>query len=116
MSDITASGLDGAISTISYLTCAIGLHTADGEIIGAGNYRRETIDWSTPVNHSVLNATEIVFSIAGSDWGIITHICGYNNIEAGLGTCSFTAPIDPVHIRHNDQMAIPPGSLKISAL
>lgn len=97
----------------------IALYTSDptdadtGTEVSGGAYARQPVTFSAPVNGVVSNTSDIVFPVATSNWGIITHI-GLRDAAMG-GNLLFHAPLaEPKQIQSGDQFIIKAGNLQVS--
>lgn len=97
----------------------VALYTSDptdqdiGMEVSGGGYERQVVTFGPPSNGSVSNTADIVFPVATTDWGTITHI-GVRDAASG-GNLLFRAALDvPKTIQSGDQIKILAGQLVIS--
>lgn len=100
-------------------TLYVALYTSDptdqdiGTEVSGGGYERQVVTFGPPSNGSVSNTDDIVFPVATTDWGTITHI-GVRDAVTG-GNLLFHAALNTAKtIQNGDQLKILAGQLVIS--
>lgn len=100
-------------------TVYVALYTSDptdgdtGTEVTGGGYARQPVTFTDASNGQTSNTTDILFPVATSDWGTITHV-GIRDAATG-GNLLFRAALDqPKTILSGDQFKIPAGQLVIS--
>lgn len=90
---------------------------------GGSLYARQAVaaasGWSAggqvSAGYEVSNAADIVFPVAGTDWGSITHAGIFDAVSAG--NLLYYVQLDVAKtILTNDQMKFPAGTLKVAEL
>ena len=89
-----------------------------GTEVNAAEYARQTVTFTEPTQDAqgrarISNSNEIVFPIAQSNWGTVTHI-GLRD-AATAGNLLYYGPfVTPKAVNVNDQLRIVPGDLVIT--
>ena len=84
-----------------------------GTEVSGGGYVRQKVTFSTPTDGRVTNVSDIIFPVATSDWGTITHV-GIRDAATG-GNLLFHAPLQVEKtIQSGDQFVIRAGSLQVT--
>ena len=89
-----------------------------GVEVNAPEYTRQTVAFTAPVQDAhgrarISNTNEIVFPIAQSDWGTVTHI-GLRNAATAGNLLHYGSLASPKVVTVNDQLRIVPGDLVIT--
>lgn len=101
-------------------TVYLALYTSDptdediGTEVNGGGYARKAITFTAPVVNNgrveISNDTEIVFDIATSDWGTVSHV-GVRDAETGGNLLYYGALSTPREILTDDQLRFTAGGL-----
>lgn len=101
----------------NYVALLTGDPTEDGlnkELTGTG-YARQQVPMAAASGGVCSNTSDVVFPVAGSDWGVITHIGIYSQLVDG--TVYFYAELpNPRHIKAGDQYKILATNLQMTVV
>lgn len=84
--------LNAVLRNTPYISPAkvyVALFTSDPADVGSGtevtggDYARQEVDFTAPVDGQVSNSNEVLFPIAMANWGTITHIGLYDDQSGG---------------------------------
>lgn len=57
--------------------------TGGGTEVSGGNYARQITTFTAPVDGQVSNSVDVIFPVATSDWGTVTHFALFDDVSAG---------------------------------
>ncbi len=106
-------------SVSSPTTVYVALYTSDptdddiGTEVSGGGYARQAVTFSEPSNGVTSNTNVILFPVATSDWGTITHV-GIKDAATGGNLLFHGALTSSKIIETGDQLVIPSGGLTIT--
>jgi hypothetical protein len=104
---------DGLTSSSLETNAGTGV-TIPYELAG-GNYSRQRIRFQNPaVGGQIANSSEVIFPLATSDWGLITHYALLNLGVTDIPGTLFWGVFDtPQFIENSDRFVIRTGQLKV---
>lgn len=84
-----------------------------GTEVSGGGYARQPVTFTAPSNGQVTNSADIIFPVATTDWGTVTHV-GIRDAATG-GNLLWYGPLTVSKvIQANDQLIIKAGDLVVS--
>ncbi len=57
--------------------------TGGGTEVSGGSYARQITTFTAPVDGQVSNSVDVIFPVATSDWGTVTHFALFDDVSAG---------------------------------